>query len=119
MLTKKAKKTKPKAVVARPTTAKSQIRPLGDRVLVTTRTSDREQTASGIIIPETATKERPEEGLVVAVGVGRRLDNGQLVPVAVKAGDRVIFSKYGPDEVKFNGEDYLIVSEANILAIIG
>jgi len=96
-----------------------RIKPLGDKVLVKTEDkSDQSKTKSGIIIPETINKERPEEGRVVAVGEGRRLDNGQLVPLKVKKGDRVIFSKYGPDEIKIEGEEYLIVSESNILAII-
>ena len=95
------------------------IRPLGDKVLVKTdKDSDQTKTKSGIIIPETIDKERPEEGVVIAVGEGRRLDNGQLLPLKVKKGDHIIFSKYGPDEIKINDEEYLIVSESNILAII-
>ena len=95
------------------------IRPLGDKVLVKTdKDSDQTKTKSGIIIPETIDKERPEEGVVVAVGEGRRLDNGQLFPLKVKKGNHIIFSKYGPDEIKINDEEYLIVSESNILAII-
>ena len=98
---------------------KLQIRPLGDKVLVKTdKDSDQTKTKSGIIIPETIDKERPEEGVVIAVGEGRRLDNGQLLPLKVKKGDHIIFSKYGPDEIKINDEEYLIVSESNILAII-
>lgn len=95
------------------------IRPLGDKVLVKTdKTANQNKTKSGIIIPDTVSKERPEEGVVVAVGEGRRLDDGKLVPLAVKKGDRIIFSKYGPAEIKINDEEYLIVSESNILAII-
>ncbi|MFA5000861.1 MAG: co-chaperone GroES [Candidatus Paceibacterota bacterium] len=95
------------------------IRPLGDKVLVKTdKGSDQTKTKSGIIIPDTINKERPEEGVVVAVGEGKRLDNDQLVPLQVKKGDQIIFSKYGPDEIKINDEEYLIVSESNILAII-
>jgi chaperonin GroES len=97
----------------------ANVKPLGDKVLVKTeKESNQNQTKSGIIIPDTISKERPEEGVVVAVGEGRRLDNGQIVPLKVKKGDHIIFSKYGPDEIKINDEDFLIVSESNILAII-
>lgn len=75
------------------------------------------KTKSGIIIPETVNKERPEEGVVVAVGPGR-LEDGKIVPLALKKGQRVIFSKYGPDEIKIDGKEYLIVSEQQVLAII-
>ena len=95
------------------------VRPLGDKVLVRTeKESNQNKTKSGIIIPDTINKERPEEGVVVAIGEGRRLDNGQILPLKVKTGDHIIFSKYGPDEIKINDEEYLIVSESNILAII-
>ncbi len=98
---------------------KDKIRPLGDKILVRTeKESNEKKTKSGIIIPETINKERPETGVVVAVGPGRRSDDGKLVPLQVRKGDHVIFSKYGPDEVKIDGEEYLIVSESNILAII-
>ena len=96
-----------------------KIRPLGDKVLVrTAKEANQTKTKSGIIIPDTVSKERPEEGVVMAVGEGRRLDNGQIVPLKVRKGDHIIFSKYGPDEIKINDEEYLIVSESNILAII-
>lgn len=95
------------------------VRPLGDKVLVSVKSStDGQQTKSGIIIPETINKERPEEGVVVAVGEGRRLDNGQILPLRIKVGDRIVFSKYGPDEIKIDDQEYLIVSESNILAVI-
>lgn len=98
---------------------KTKVRPLGDKVLVSTKSGDdRGKTKGGIIIPETISKERPEEGLVVAVGEGKRLNDGKLVPLSVKKGDHIIFSKYGPDEVEIDGEKYLIVSESNILAVI-
>ena len=100
---------------------KSRIRivPLGDRVLVEVGSSHQEKTSlSGIIIPETVDKERPEEGVVVAVGEGRLDENGKIIPLRVKKGQHIIFSKYGPDEIKINDEKYLIVSETNILAII-
>jgi len=96
-----------------------KIYPLGDKVLVKTdKDSDQTKTKSGIIIPDTINKERPEAGVVIAVGTGRYLDTGQLLPPKVKKGDHIIFSKYGPDEIKINEEEYLIVSESNILAII-
>lgn len=97
----------------------SNIVPLGDRVLVKPQSEEEGQkTDAGIIIPETVEKERPETGKVIAVGEGRVDDNGQTIPMKVKKGDTVIFSKFGPDEVKIDGEDYLIVSEGNILAVI-
>ncbi len=96
----------------------SKIKPLGDKVLILAESGDEKTSASGIIIPDTAGKERPEQGVVIAVGEGRIDNNGQLVSPKVKKGDRVIFSKYGPDELKVDGVEYLIVSESNILAII-
>lgn len=94
-----------------------QIRPLGDRVVVKP-SSKEEVTKSGIVIPETIEKERPEQGEVVAVGPGKMLDNGQRGVLDVKVGDRVIFSKYGPSEVKVEKEEYLIIKEEDILAIL-
>lgn len=76
------------------------------------------RSASGIIIPDTASKERPEQGTVVAVGPGK-YEDGKLIPMSVSVGQRVMFSKYGFDEVKIAGQEYCIVSEANILAVIG
>lgn len=76
------------------------------------------RSASGIIIPDTASKERPEQGTVVAVGPGK-YEDGTLIPMGVSVGERVMFSKYGFDEVKIAGQEYCIVSEANILAVIG
>lgn len=99
---------------------KINIKPLGDRILVEP-VSDEERagkTKGGIIIPETVDKERPEQGTVVAVGEGRLGEDGKLIPVRVKKGQRVIFSKYGPDEIKIDDKEYLIVSESNILAVI-
>jgi len=100
--------------------AKINIKPLGDRVLVEIKKEDDRtgKTKSSIIIPETVSKERPEEGVVIAVGEGRRLDNGTLVPLSIKKGQKVIFSKYGPDEIKVGDKDYLIVGESSILAVI-
>ena len=100
--------------------AKLNIKPMGDRVLVEIGENKEKsgKTKSGIIIPATIDKERPEEGLVIAVGEGKRSEDGKLIPVAVKKGQRIIFSKYGPDEIKVDDKEYLIISESNILAII-
>lgn len=94
-----------------------KIKPLGDRVLVEPLREE-VKTKSGLYIPETASKERPEQGLVIAVGEGRLGDDNELIPVKVKKGQKVLFSKYGPDELKLGDKEYLIISEANILAII-
>lgn len=96
---------------------KQKIVPLGDRVLVSVVVAET-KTKSGIIIPDTASKERPEQGVVVAVGDGRVTDEGKTVAPRVKVGDTIIFSKYGPDEIKIDGEEYYILNESNILAII-
>ena len=96
---------------------KKNITPLGDRVLVRIFEAET-KTKSGIIIPETVNKERPEEGMVVAVGEGRTTDDGKIIALKVKVGDMVVFSKYGPDEIKIDDEDYYILSESNILAVI-
>ena len=92
------------------------IRPLQDRILVK-RIEAEEKTSGGIIIPDTA-KEKPQEGEVVAVGKGKRLDNGNVVEPDVKAGDRVLFSKYGGTDVKVNDQDYLIMREDDILGVL-
>ena len=90
--------------------------PIGDRVVVKPEPEE-EKTKSGIVLPDTA-KEKPQEGTVIAVGPGRVLDSGQRVPLEVKVGDKIIYSKYGGTEIKYEGEDYLIMSESDILAII-
>lgn len=101
-----------------PKSSKVNIIPLGDRVLVRPHREDTsEKTKSGIYIPETVEKEKPGEGVVLAVGEGKYID-GKLVPVQVKVGDKVLFSKYAYEEVKIAGEDYYIFKEENILAII-
>lgn len=97
---------------------KKTIIPLGDRVLVKPRDKDDKRTHAGIIIPDTIDKEKPETGKVIAVGEGRVNDQGKVIPMKIKAGDTVLFSKYGPDEVTIEDEDYLILSEGSILAII-
>ncbi|MCK5060152.1 MAG: co-chaperone GroES [Candidatus Pacebacteria bacterium] len=97
----------------------SKIKPLGDRVLIKPISPDEfKKNTAGIIIPETVDKEKPEQGRVVAVGEGH-FDNGTLVPVRVKKGQKVVFSKYGYDEIKIEGEEFYILEEKNILAIIG
>jgi chaperonin GroES len=96
------------------------VAPLGDRVLIKPADNgEGQKLPSGIIIPDTIDKEKPEQGRVIAVGTGRRSDNGDIIPMSVKVGDTVLFSKYGYDDVKVDGEEYLIVSENNILAILG
>ena len=92
------------------------FRPLHDRVVVR-RVDSEEKTAGGIIIPDTA-KEKPMEGEVVAVGPGARDEKGALVPLDVKAGDRILFGKWSGTEVKLNGEDLLIMKEADIMGVI-
>ena len=92
------------------------IRPLHDRILVK-RVKEEETTKGGIIIPDTA-KEKPIEAKVVAVGNGRLLESGEVRPLAVKAGDLVLFGKYGGTEVKIDGEEHLILREDDILGII-
>ena len=92
------------------------IKPLGDRVLIEPIT-DAEKTKSGIYLPDTASKERPEQGKVIATGPGRIVD-GKLQPMGVKKGDIVLFTKYGPNQIKVDDQEYLIAKEEDILAII-
>jgi chaperonin GroES len=118
---KAAKKTvsKKKSVpvkVAAPAN-KTGIIPLGDRVIISP-TIPESVTSFGLIIPETTSKEKPETGVVVAVGPGKMGDDNMLIPVQVSVGDKVMFNKYGFDEVKINGKEYFIVSEQNILVIL-
>jgi len=93
------------------------IQPLADHVLIEPNKKE-EKTESGILLPETVDKERPEQGKVVAVGPGRKTSTGKLIPMEVKVGQQVLFSKYGPNEIKINDKEYLIAKEENILAII-
>ncbi len=92
------------------------IKPLGDRVVIKVLEKE-EKTKSGIVLPDTA-KEKPQEGKIVAVGTGKVLENGQRIPLDVKEGDKVIFSKYAGTEIKIDGQDYLILSERDVLAIV-
>jgi chaperonin GroES len=95
---------------------KVKIKPLGDRVLV--RPVEKEkQERSGIIIPETA-KEKPQEGEIVAAGKGKTSDDGKLIPMEVKAGDRILYGKYSGTEIKIDGEEYLIMHQEDILGIL-
>ncbi|KAB8143539.1 co-chaperone GroES [Chloroflexia bacterium SDU3-3] len=94
-----------------------RIRPLGDRVVV--KPVEREEkTKSGIFLPDTASKERPMEGSVLAVGEGRRDDSGKLIPMSVQVGDKIVFAKYGGTELKLDDVEYLILAEKDILGII-
>ncbi|HSD12842.1 MAG TPA: co-chaperone GroES [Patescibacteria group bacterium] len=94
-----------------------QVKPLSDRVLVKPL-SEEQATKAGIIIPDTVEKEKPEKGEVVATGPGKLLDNGQRAPMTVKAGDKVVFKKYSPDELKVDGQELLILEESDILAVL-
>jgi chaperonin GroES len=106
---------------AKPSTSNTakggKIRPLGDRVLLK-RAEAEEKTAGGILLPETA-KDKPKEGRVIAIGDGRTLDTGERSTFTVKVGDTVLFSSYAGTEVKYGGEEYLIMREEDILGIIG
>jgi chaperonin GroES len=99
------------------TALKTKIKPLEDRILVRPEEGE-ETTPSGIVIPDTA-KEKPQEGTVLAVGPGKRSDSGELIPMDIKEGDRVVYSKYGGTEIKVDGEDLLILSARDALAVIG
>ncbi len=93
------------------------IKPLEDRIVIKSLEAE-QTTASGLVIPDTA-KEKPQEGEVLAVGPGRIDDHGNRVPLDVQVGDRVIFSKYGGTEIKHGGEEYLILSARDVLAVVG
>ena len=98
------------------TATKVVLKPLEDRIVVTPLEAE-QVTASGLVIPDTA-KEKPQEGKVLAVGPGRFDDKGARVPVDVQVGDVVLYSKYGGTEVKYSGEDYLVLSARDVLAVI-
>ena len=93
------------------------IKPLADHILIEP-IKEEEKTRGGIFLPDTASKEKSEEGLVIAVGPGKKTDEGRIIPVSVKPGDKVLFSKYGPSEIKVDDKEYLIAREDDILAII-
>ena len=92
------------------------LKPLGDRIIAKA-TGTEEVTRGGIVLPDTA-KERPQEGEVIAVGPGKLLDSGKTCPMDVKVGDKIIFSKYGGSEVKVDGEEYIILRQEDVLAIL-
>lgn len=94
-----------------------QIKPITDHILIEP-IKEEEKTKAGILLPETAEKERPEQGLIVAVGPGKKDKAGNLVAMDVKAGDKVLFTKYGPTEIKVDGKEYLIARQEDVLAIL-
>ncbi len=93
------------------------IKPLSDHILIEP-TTQKEKTESGILLPDTAEKESPEQGEVIAVGPGKKNEAGNIVPLEVKQGDKVLFTKYGPNEIKIDDKEYLIAKEEDILAIL-
>jgi len=94
-----------------------KIKPLSDHVLIEP-IKEEEKTKTGILLPDTAEKERPEQGKVVAVGPGKKDEQGKIIPLEVKPGDKVLFTKYGPTEIKVEDKEYLIAKEEDILAIL-
>jgi chaperonin GroES len=104
-------------IIKRKMAKKINIQPLADYVLIEP-IKEEEKTKAGILLPESAEKEKPEKGKVIAVGPGRRDEKGNLIPVSVKVGQTVLFKKYGPDEIKVEGKEYLICKEEDILAIV-
>lgn len=95
-----------------------KIQPLGDRVLIEPDKAETGKLKSGLYLPETADKERPEQGKVIAVGTGKVSEEGKRIPMSVKKGDTVLFTKYGPNEIKVDDKEYLIAREEDILAIV-
>jgi len=93
------------------------IKPLSDHILIEAMKQE-EKTKTGILLPDTAEKEKSEQGKVIAVGPGRKTSDGKIIPLEVKEGDIVLFTKYGPNEVKINDKEYLIAREEDILAIL-
>lgn len=94
-----------------------KVKPLGDRVLVKP-SQEVEKTKGGIVLPDTA-KEKPQEGEVIAVGAGKKTDEGKIIPLCVKVGDKILYGKYSGTEITVDAEEYLIVREDDILAVIG
>ena len=97
--------------------AMNNIKPLSDHVFIEP-VGEEKTTESGIVIPDTADKERPMKGKVLAIGPGKRNERGELVPMSVKVGDMILFKKYGPDEIEMDGKTYLVGKEDDILAIL-
>ena len=95
----------------------TRIRPLADRLIVKRLEEQEQRSLGGIIIPDTA-KEKPQEGKVIAVGPGRRDDDGKVVPLDVKTGDRILFGKYSGSEIKLDGEEHLILREEDVLGVV-
>ena len=93
------------------------IRPLSDHILIEP-IREEEKTKGGIFLPDTASKEKSEEGKVIATGPGKKTEDGKIMMMSVKPGDKVLFTKYGPNEIKVDGKEYLIATESDILAII-
>jgi len=93
------------------------LQPLHDQVIIKPLSAE-EKTKSGIILPDTVSKEKPEQGEIIAVGPGRLLDNGQRAPMSVQPGQQVMFKKYSTEEIKYEEQDYVVVAEHDILAII-
>lgn len=94
-----------------------KLKPLGDNIVVKGLNKE-EVTKSGIILPETIDKEKPEQGEVLATGPGKMLDNGQRAPMEVKVGNKIIFKKYSPDEFKIDGEEVLVLAQSDVIAIL-
>jgi chaperonin GroES len=120
MATKKKAPAKPKAAAKAKPAAKSKapkLRPLGDRVLVK-RVEGKDRVKGGIIIPDSA-KEKPQEGIVVALGEGRKLKSGKVLPFEVAVGDRVVIEKYTGSDVTLDDEDYTIIKQDGVLAVLG
>ncbi len=92
-----------------------KIKPLADHILIES-IKEEERTKSGILLPETVEKERPEQGKVIAVGPGRKTSSGKIIPLEVRVGQKVLFTKYGPNEIKVDDKEYLIAKEEDILA---
>ena len=94
-----------------------KIKPISDYILIEP-VKEEEKTKSGILLPQTAEKERPEQGKVIAVGPGKRNEEGKIIPLSIQVGQKVLFTKYGPNEIKVGDKEYLIAKEEDILAII-
>jgi len=97
--------------------AELNLRPLADKVVVKPK-QEEQQTKSGIVLPATADKDKPEQGQVMAVGPGKTGEDGKLIPMSVKVGDTVVFTQYGPTEIKIEDTKYLVLSEGDILAVV-